>query len=84
MKVESGLLDIKVLFKDEEPIERPKNEKKFSLKNSEDKAIIISFSIVFLVVIVILFLIVYFSGLLDFSSPSNSSINSSLDINSLK
>ncbi len=75
---------IKVLFKDEEPIERPKNEKKFSLKNSEDKAIIISFSIVFLVVIVILFLIVYFSGLLDFSSPSNSSINSSLDINSLK
>ena len=47
-----------MLFKKNEPIKRPDQEKKFSLKNPEDKAIIITLPIVILVVVAIIILLV--------------------------
>lgn len=57
-------------FRERKVIERPENEKKFSLKNPEDKAIIISIGIVLLVVIAILVLIICFGGLVNNASSS--------------
>ena len=47
-----------MLFKKNEPIKRPENEKKFSLKNPEDKAILITLPIVILIVIGLIVLLV--------------------------
>ncbi len=49
-------------FKEIKPIERPEDEKKFSLKNPEDRAIIISLAIVITIVIIIIVLLVLFGG----------------------
>lgn len=60
-------------FRENKPIERPEVEKKFSLKNPEDKAILISMGIVLSVVILILVLIIIFGGFLDINDNVNSS-----------
>lgn len=52
-------------LRDKKPIDRPLNEKKFSLKNPEDKAILISLAIVISIVTVIVILIIAFGGLID-------------------
>lgn len=52
-----------MIIKNKPPIKRPEEEKKFSLKNPADKAIIISLSILVLVISIIIVLIVIFGGL---------------------
>lgn len=52
-------------LKDRKPIDRPLNEKKFSLKNPEDKAILISLAIVISIVILIIVLLIVFGGFFD-------------------
>ncbi len=50
-------------LRNKDPIPRPEVEKKFSLKNPQDRAILISIGIVLAVVIIILVLIIVFGEL---------------------
>ena len=68
-----------MLFKKRELVERPKVEKKFSLKNPEDIAIIITYSAFIIIVVIIIILLVKFGGLI----PNETSSEISNNINSL-
>lgn len=65
----------KMNLKKREIIDRPENEKKFSLKNPEDRAILIFLPIVIVLIIGIILFLAYIGG---FLSPDNgiSSLNS--------
>ena len=56
-------LEIVMILKNNKPIKRPEKEKKFSFKNPEDRAIIISLAILIVVITLIIVLIVIFGGL---------------------
>ncbi len=53
-----------MIIKNNKPVERPKEEKKFSFKNPYDRAIFFSLLILFIVVIIVIILVVVFGGLL--------------------